>query len=233
MIPKIIHYIWLGDTKNQSDTVKMCIDSWYKKLPDYKIILHNEETDDLSNPLIQECLSNKKYAYASDILRLEILINNPGIYLDTDIEVLQSFNDLLENKAFIGCEHSQRVACGVIGVDHTNDEVLLNWYNWYKNKSIEELVYNPEIITKLFKDKGFTSIKKYPKIIDGWRIYPQEYFYPISYYENRHKISTNSRTIHYWSGSAINDENWSKSINKIFNDTAKIISNIREDLISE
>lgn len=38
MIPKIIHYVWLGDDQ-KTLLVKKCLKSWRKKLPDYEIKL--------------------------------------------------------------------------------------------------------------------------------------------------------------------------------------------------
>lgn len=35
MIPKVIHYVWLGGAK--PNTVVENIDSWHKKLPNYKL----------------------------------------------------------------------------------------------------------------------------------------------------------------------------------------------------
>lgn len=37
MIPKTIHYVWLGD-KPKPKKIKKCIASWKRFCPDYKII---------------------------------------------------------------------------------------------------------------------------------------------------------------------------------------------------
>ena len=42
MIPKKIHYIWLGG-KPLSSLSNICINSWREKLPDYEITEWNEK----------------------------------------------------------------------------------------------------------------------------------------------------------------------------------------------
>ena len=87
MIPKVIHYIWIGHNP-LPELALNCIRSWKEKCPDYEIRLWNEE-----NLNIQECLfakqayENKKYGFVTDYLRLNIVYEHGGIYLDTDVEV--------------------------------------------------------------------------------------------------------------------------------------------------
>lgn len=44
------------------------------------------------------------YAFVSDYVRVYALYNYGGIYLDTDVEVRKSFNDLLDNDSIWGFE---------------------------------------------------------------------------------------------------------------------------------
>ncbi|MCT0090508.1 glycosyltransferase, partial [Proteus mirabilis] len=74
-----------------------CIDTWKKYLPDYQIIeWNNESIKEIKNNYMEEAIKNKKWAFASDYIRLHALYNEGGIYLDTDIEVTNSFNEFLE-----------------------------------------------------------------------------------------------------------------------------------------
>ena len=41
-IPKIVHYCWFGE-KEKPDSVKKCIESWKKFLPDYQLMEWNED----------------------------------------------------------------------------------------------------------------------------------------------------------------------------------------------
>lgn len=104
MIPKIIHYTWFSSDPHPA-IVKQCIQSWQKFLPDYQFMLWDaEKIKEISSTWLDECLSEKKYAFAADYVRLYAIYNYGGIYLDTDVEVFQSFDSLLSNHCFIGRE---------------------------------------------------------------------------------------------------------------------------------
>ena len=40
MIPKKIHYVWIGDKKKPT-LLHICVNSWKEKLPDYESIAWN------------------------------------------------------------------------------------------------------------------------------------------------------------------------------------------------
>ena len=107
MIPKIIHYCWFGNGE-MPELVQNCITSWRTYMPDWKYQLLSEENFDLSTApqYVQEAYAAKKYAFVSDFVRLWALEREGGVYLDTDVEVLRSFDTLLNDTAFIGLEES-------------------------------------------------------------------------------------------------------------------------------
>ena len=78
MIPKIIHYVWLG-RGSKNNLILDCINSWKKVLPDYEIKEWNEDNFDInSHPYIKKAYDNKKFAFASDLVRLIVLKNEGG-----------------------------------------------------------------------------------------------------------------------------------------------------------
>ena len=106
MIPKIIHYCWFGG-KPLPQNVEMCIKSWREKCPDYEIILWNENNYDINcNTFVRNAYQNKAWAFVSDYARLQIVYENGGIYLDTDVELLKSLNSLLDLNLFLGRQQS-------------------------------------------------------------------------------------------------------------------------------
>lgn len=112
MIPKKIHYCWFGKG-NKPKLAQKCIASWKKYCPDYEIIEWNEDNFDVNlNPYTKMCYEQKKYAFLTDYLRLLIIKQYGGIYFDTDVEVVRSFNELLEYEAFFGFETDQYVNTG-------------------------------------------------------------------------------------------------------------------------
>ena len=97
MIPKYIHYCWFGGKPLPEIAVK-CIQSWKKFFPDYKIIEWNEDNFDLNScDYCREAYEAKKWAFVSDYARFKILAEYGGIYFDTDVEVIKSFDDILQN----------------------------------------------------------------------------------------------------------------------------------------
>lgn len=113
MIPKIIHYCWFGKNPLPKSAIK-CIESWKKYCPDYEIIEHNEDNYDINKyEYTKEAYEAKKWAFVSDIARLDILYNYGGIYLDTDVEIIKPIDDLLESSGFMGFEDKKQVASGL------------------------------------------------------------------------------------------------------------------------
>lgn len=106
MIPKIIHYVWLGGAAIPED-IQACIDSWKRHLPDYEIRCWEDScVDEVDSIFVREAIAEKKWAFASDVIRLYAITKYGGIYLDTDVMLYQSLDPLLSEHAFIGRENS-------------------------------------------------------------------------------------------------------------------------------
>jgi len=106
MIPKKIHKIWLSG-EPLPHLHKLCIDSWKRHCPDYEIVHWDMEK---SKKIIEkakfarEAAEQKKWATASDYIRLWAVYNEGGIYLDSDVCLFQSFDKFLENEYFTNIE---------------------------------------------------------------------------------------------------------------------------------
>ncbi|MBS5431255.1 MAG: hypothetical protein KHX75_09285 [Lachnospiraceae bacterium] len=113
MIPKIIHYCWFGRGK-KSDLILKCIDSWKKYCPDYEIIEWNEDNFDVDFcDYSRDAYQAKKWAFVSDIVRLKVLYDNGGIYLDTDVELHSNFDDLLQYDAWFAQDDIRYINTGL------------------------------------------------------------------------------------------------------------------------
>ena len=118
MIPKLIHLCWLsGDP--YPPKIRYCIDSWKKYLPDYEIMLWDTSRFDVNAiPWTRQAFEKKKYAFAADYIRLYAVYNYGGIYLDSDVEVIKSFDDLLNLPYFAGVEvHPDGIEMGAFGAE--------------------------------------------------------------------------------------------------------------------
>ncbi|MDY3874179.1 MAG: glycosyltransferase [Megamonas funiformis] len=210
MIPKIIHYCWINDG-NEGDfpqIVKDCIDSWKRILPDYEIKEWNINNFDINkNNYIKEAYKMKKYAFVSDYIRLYVLYNYGGIYMDTDVKVLKSLNRFLNEKAFMGFESLDRVATCIIGAEKGSLLIkdMLNLYNnknFIKKNGEMDLTPNTVLIKPILKKNNilFNNIlQKKENIV----IYPSEFFCPLNGLTGELKITDNSYAIHLFNGSWI------------------------------
>lgn len=158
-IPKKIHYVWVGKQPKSKD-IKKCMKTWSKYLGDYEIIEWNENNFDIqSNKFVKQAYENKKWAYVSDYIRAYAIYNYGGIYLDTDVLVLESLDKFLKNKAFVGFENDIYPFTAVFGAEkgHPFVKDMLDYYN---DKNFEFDVNNQlaNVNTKTVSD---ILIKKY------------------------------------------------------------------------
>ncbi len=94
-IPKIIHLVWFGN-REYPELIQKCIRSWKDILPDYEIKIWDESSvSNIKIPWLQESLSKKKYAFASDVVRAYALYHFGGVYMDTDVFLKRRFDDFL------------------------------------------------------------------------------------------------------------------------------------------
>ena len=109
MIPKVIHFCWLSN-EPYPDLIKKCIESWKEKLPDYAIKKWDTTNFDVTSvPFVKEAYECKKWAFAADYIRLHALYTEGGIYLDSDVRVLKSFDVFLSDPAFSAIEFNPKM----------------------------------------------------------------------------------------------------------------------------
>lgn len=222
MIPKTIHYIWFGNNEKNSEVIR-CIDSWKKHLPDYEIIEWNEQNFDVSKyAYVKEALDAKMYAFASDFVRLWVVYNYGGIYLDTDVEIIKSYDNLLHNNAFFGTEEIDSISSGLsFGAEKGNKVIqdLLNLYkenNFINKDGSFNLKTTNMMITEYFVKHGYKLNAKIQNIQDVI-IYPRQYFSPISWWSDKKNVTSRTYSIHWYEASWLPNNFSNKYINTIIN----------------
>lgn len=204
-IPKTIHYVWFGGNE-LTDLAQRCIDSWKRYCPDYEIVRWDESNfDSGGNRYFEEALKSKKWAFASDYARLKILFEYGGIYMDTDVEVLRPLDDFLFEAAFSGFEAEQSVPTGLMAA-RAGEPFFRRLLDDYDNRHFInedgsfDLTTNVTLITDACVAAGlFLNGEK--QTVQGFTLYPKEYFCPKDHDTGVVSLTDNSYTIHHFNGS--------------------------------
>ncbi|MDD7182511.1 glycosyltransferase family 32 protein [Peptostreptococcus porci] len=203
MIPKKIHYVWVGKNE-KTELVRRCIDSWRKYMPEYEIVEWNEENFDVNScRYSKEAYDSGKWAFVSDYMRFKILSQYGGIYFDTDVELLKAIPEsILSNRAFTGMEFGGKISPGLVYGCHSNDKIAM-----YMSDTYESMVFDSDnpvtvnyIITAKLETMGFEG-KNELQVIDGLAVYPDEFF--CGFDLDVHEIckTHNTISVHHYSGS--------------------------------
>lgn len=206
MIPKIIHYCWFGRGE-MPELAKMCIASWKKFLPEYKIKEWNEDNFDLDTyPYVREAYDNKKFAFVSDVARLYALFKEGGIYMDTDVEVLKSFDSFLHHVAFSGYETAKMISTGIMASEKGGRWVKdnLDYYldkHFVKENGHFNIITNVITITNNMKSLGLKQDNTYQEFPGLITIYPKDFFSPKSQDDGKIYLTENTVTIHHYAQS--------------------------------
>ena len=133
--------------------IAKCLNSWKKYLPDYEIVLWDTNRFDLNSSIwVKQAYENKKYAFAADYIRFFALYHYGGIYLDSDVEVLKPFDDLLDLPYFVGAEKVGTPEAAIMGAEKGCDWIK-QCLDYYENRSF-------------IKEDGCLDIRKLPEIMN-------------------------------------------------------------------
>ena len=215
-IPKIIHYCWLsGDP--YPELVQRCMQSWKEKLPGYEFMLWDSNRFDIhSVPWVEQACAAKKWAFAADYIRLYALYNYGGIYLDSDVEVLKPFDDLLKLPYFFGREHyfdmidaSNTIEAATMGCEKGNPVIkdCLDYYsdrNFFKpNGELDMLIlpYAMALVFAKYKLNDVCSVKEFDLNPGKICLLPMDYFSPKNTRTLEVDATENTYSVHHFNGS--------------------------------
>lgn len=184
MIPKRIHYCWFGHSP-MSELALKCIESWHRYMPDYAYKLWNEDNFDVnSNQYVKEAYEARKFAFVTDYVRLYALFTEGGIYMDTDVEVLKPYDDLLSLSAFTGYEGSKTyppvtgtMASKAGGAWVTEQLSAYDNAHFIKPDGSLDLTTNTARISEIMRKNGFVQNGK-KQIYKDLHVFPVEFFCP-------------------------------------------------------
>jgi len=211
LIPKKLHYMWLGRNPLPANLQK-CIDSWKKHCQDYEIIEWNEDNYDINkHPYMKAAYETKAYGFVPDYARIDILYNEGGFYLDTDVEIIRSIDDLRYQKAFCGVEKWQIINFGGLSGAVKGHPMLKVFLESRKEISF----YNPDgsfnkntcgfYDTRVALAHGY-KINGYTQCINNMNIYASDYFHPFDYMSGIINETENTHSIHWFNGGWLDEK---------------------------
>lgn len=205
-IPKIIHYCWFGQSP-LPEKAQHCIASWKKFCPDYEIMEWNEQKINLLSapPYVQQAYAAQKWAFVADYVRLHALIKFGGIYMDTDVELIRSFEPLMNQEAFAGFENMRCVATCVMACEPEFPlfkEFLVHYSDmqFLKPDGTLNTTTNVSLLTDICLAKGMIQNGQ-RQTIAGLELYPADYFCPLEFDTGLMKQTENTVAIHWFDGS--------------------------------
>lgn len=205
-IPKVIHYCWFGKNKMPALAEK-CIESWKKYCPGYKIVCWNEDNFDITeNRYAKEAYDAGKWAFVSDYVRLKVLYDEGGIYLDTDVELLKPLDNLIEEYGYMGFDDNGLVSTGLGFACKKGNELVGALLADYDNISFilpdgsYDLTPCPDRNTKTVQKLGM-DINNKEQVFMEIQMLPEDYLCPMKYYTGKKIITKNTYSMHHFCAS--------------------------------
>ena len=202
-IPRIFHRIWLGPKPLPDYAVEYGA-GWLRHHPNWEIRLWTEDN-------LPEMVNRKRfdagaghYGFQADVLRLEIMRQYGGIYLDTDFECQQNLEPLLRGlRAFAGyyepeahtfktsfeqailgsCPYHALFERAVLEhepwmQEHEHAGRIMQASSWYLAEKIRQ-VYGSFI-------DGIPKGRHAPLVLGDFALFPSRYFYPYHWTQLEH-----------------------------------------------
>lgn len=162
---KIIHYVWISDKNEIPENQKKIIKETSNINDDFSIKIWDINAIkkfNIDDKYFNKAILNEKWAFASDYLRLRILYEYGGVYLDTDLLSLRKISDFFKQQKdhdiVLGFEYKYLISTGFIWVKDRKNPIIkeiLDHYDFFNNcedKKIKFIVNN-YIWTKVLIDK--------------------------------------------------------------------------------
>jgi mannosyltransferase OCH1-like enzyme len=152
-------------------------------------------------------MNQRKWAFASDYMRLKVLFDHGGIYLDTDMEVVKDFSIMLRHELFLGYESGDHVGVGILGATKGHPVILraMKIMEARVEKNMP-FISIPNILKEAFETLPEPGVEQ-----NGMIAYPRQVFYPYNPYVMDRKqmlaadIKEDTYAIHHWDGSWVSN----------------------------
>jgi mannosyltransferase OCH1-like enzyme len=215
MIPKIIHYVWVGGPL--PDKQRSYIETWRRTNPSYEVVRWDESNIDLHVPIIRDAYRQRKWSTVADVARLMAVHQHGGIYLDTDFELYKPLDRLLGDRCFCAFQREAHptdwVCNGVFGAEPGH---------WFVRDALDQVLrmkrrpfgidrptrYGPKLFTRLLRQHGLTTYSSSGVQVRDVFIHPVRVFFPFGWDEafTVGCIAPETIAAHFW------EKSWEKDV---------------------
>lgn len=205
MIPKIIHYVWVGGT-SLPRRFQRNVRTWRNANPGYELAFWDDTRLDWSHPFVRLAYEQKAWAKLADFVRMDVVREHGGIYLDTDVEVLQSLDRLLDCECFFGFQPvgpaEPPVNNAVFGAvpQHWLVRDACAFFSHPACDEVRALGTGPELVSTLLQRCGLDHPVNAPADVAGVHIHPYWVFYPYHWEESFSPscVRPDTLAVHHW-----------------------------------
>ncbi|NJP41552.1 polysaccharide biosynthesis protein [Oscillospiraceae bacterium HV4-5-C5C] len=206
-IPEIIHYVWLSE-EEKPKSISRCLKTWDVLRRNGFLVKQwtaNDFDFDTLPAFVQEAYNLKKWAFVTDYLRLKILYENGGVYLDSDIIIKKDISAFMKCNYFTFIEYHKQAfepfknLVGEGGIWLTEEHIpgfclqaafigakkgcqyVKDCLDWYENRHFIEAgklfqdIIAPDIYAICARKYGFRYKDELQLLDDGIVIYPSCY----------------------------------------------------------
>lgn len=213
MIPKIIHYVWVGPNA-LPEADRRRIETWRRMLPGWEIRAWGNQDVDYSSPYLRMAYAVRAWNRVSDYTRMDALARYGGVYLDTDVDLIRPLEPFLDRQAFLGFQigdemPGEMVNGAVFGArpGHWLPIAIRRYFNERLDGRTDVGSFaGPGLLTQTLREKGLERYSDEPVEIEQVSLYPKRYFYPYSWTETYSDsvITPDTYAVHRWAETWVN-----------------------------
>lgn len=185
---------------------KKCIKTWKQKCPQYVIKRWDENNFDIkSHPFLQSAYEAKAWAFVSDYVRLKVVYDYGGIYLDTDVELLRNLDFLRDYGFYIGIQQYQNL-CNTglgFGAERKNDivqKMLKKYDGMIFSEDEKKKMACPYLNSSVLAELGFSYVDEAKEIKNGI-ILPSCFMDPIAPGGSKDLLCDKTISLHHYMAS--------------------------------
>lgn len=204
MIPKKIHYCWFSG-KAIPAQLQQYIGTWKTLCPDYEIIRWDESNYDIhKNAYMAAAYREKRWGFVPDYARFDIIFREGGFYLDTDVELRRSLDDMRENTCYFGFESETMLNAGLgFGAEAGNPVIgtLRDYYDdlsFYRKDGSLNLTPSPYYVSNILEELGVSRNGQLQRL-EQVTVYPIDYFSAKDYRTGEIHVTPRTYSVHHFS----------------------------------